>query len=176
MLNEPPFQKRQMPGADQQTAPAGDADSVPEEQASPEEQAQYEKLMKHCYKLMADEKAFPALEKMLDQDPLNAIADATLTVIERLERDMGEQDPDMLQALAEEIIPQLAELAETKGIDIPEDQLEQVAAVAIGKWMEKHPERVDPAARQIGEATLQAVGQPAQQQPPQQPVQEVVNG
>lgn len=149
-----------------------DDDLTEEIPMTPEEQKVRDKLMRHCYKLMADAKAFPSLEKMLQRDPLNAIADATVTIIERLEKDLGEQDPEILLDLLSEIIPQLAELAAGMGTDIPEDQLEQVAALAIGKWSEAHPERVDrEGLGTMGQATMQALGtgaQPAQQPAPQQ--------
>lgn len=173
MLDEPPFAKRAMPGAQQpdaamqqQAAGVEDPDAVQEEDAAPEEQATYDELMRHAYAVMADEKAFPQLEKMLETDPVNAITDATVTIIERIEQDKGEQDTDMLQAIAAEIIPNLAELAEEKGADIPEDQLEQAYAAAIGKWSAAHPDRVDQQGMEaIGNATLNAVQGQAAPQP-----------
>lgn len=159
MLDAPPFAKKVMPGAAQQSQPIDDIDAIGEEQAGPEEQAQRDQLMKHAYAIMADEKAFPELEKMLQVDPENAIADATLTIVERVEKDLGEQDPDMLQSLAEEIVPELAELATGMGVDIPEDRLEMITADAIAKWVKAHPDRIDQQGMQaIGNATMQAVG------------------
>lgn len=143
MLDQaPPFAKKPMPGATDQ-AVEEDIDAIQEDQASPEEQEQYNVLMKLAYEIMAREKPFDLLTKMIEQDPLQALADATLSIIDTIEKEQGQQDPDMLQALAEEIIPNLAELAEELGHDIPEDQLEQVATTAITQWMKANPDRVD---------------------------------
>jgi hypothetical protein len=163
MLDNPPFAKRQAPGATQQSQPQPMEETDPEVTevaATPDEEAQREKVMRHAYSVMADEKAFPELQKMIEADPLNAIADATVTIIERVEQDMGEQDPDILEDVASEIIPNLAELAKQQtGVDIPEDQQEQALAVAIGKWAKAHPERVDQDGLQkMGEASSQALG------------------
>lgn len=173
MLEQPPFPMKQMPGAQQgQPAMGGsDIDQQPEEFATEEEQLQRDKVMRHVYGLMAKEDAFPELEAMLEQDPLNAIADAVVGLIVKAEEDLGEQDTDLLQSVAEEAIPQLAELAEQHGIDIPEDQLEQVAAVAVSKWarIPGNESRIDPGMEAIGQATLDALkgapGAVAQPQP-----------
>jgi hypothetical protein len=174
MLEQPPFPMKQAPGASQPGpmagAPMDDIDEQPEEMAGEDDQAQRTAFMQHVYSLMAEEDPFPDLEAMLEQDPLNAIADATVGLIVRAEQDLGQHDTDLLQSVAEEVIPQLAELAESQGIDIPEDQLEQVAALAVAKWsrMPGNESRVDPGMSKIGQATLDALGmqpQQAQQQP-----------
>lgn len=171
-LDQPPFAQRQMPGmTGQQAAPAEDIDSIQEEAATPEEQALRDELMRHAYKVMANKKAFPKLEKMLKADPHNAIADAAVAVIERVEEDKGPQDVDILQSLAEEIIPALADLALAEGVDIPEDELEQVAAVAVSRWSQAHPDRVDvKGMTTIGGAAMESMGMPQggqEQAPPQ---------
>lgn len=160
-LNEPPFEKKPQPGATNQKVMA-DTDQTEETPASKEEQALYDELMEYAYEIMAEEGGFGRLQKMLEQNPEQAIVDATLTIIERIEKDKGQQDTDMLQALAEEIIPNLAELAEEMGVDIPEDRLEQITAEAIGQWAKAHPDRIDQQTMgDIGTASTAALQQTA---------------
>ncbi len=147
-LDQPPFQQRQMPGSQAQlqqpgAGPQEDIDAVEEIPANPAEQQEYAKYMSEVYRLMSDEKSFESLQQVMTENPEQGIADVAVALIEKAEQKLGPaSDTDILEGVAEELIPELAELAEAQGTDVPEEKLEEITAVAIGEWSKKHPDRV----------------------------------
>jgi hypothetical protein len=163
MLNSPPFPKKQAAPVEPQNDVTTDEDAIEEIPAEEDEQALRDELMKHAYGVMSDPKVFPNLEKMLSVDTANSMVQATLTIIERVERDKGKQDPELLLSLVEEIVPELDDLASDEGNGLPEEELEQVVGSVVGLWSRANPDRVDQEGlTNLGERTLGTLGKEAE--------------
>lgn len=87
------------------------------EQASPEEQKQYDMFVSNAMKLMYDPKSFPKLMQSMDSgaDPVDGLANAAAMVVSSTEQSMRqsgmEMDDEILLNAGSEIVEQLADLS-----------------------------------------------------------------
>lgn len=102
--------------------PMNDPNATEGENVSPEEQAQYDKLVTNGMELMYNDKTMPQLLKSIASggNPVEGVANALTTVFMRLE-DSGEKagfkaGGDVKIHAATELMEQMVELAEAAGI------------------------------------------------------------
>lgn len=126
-------------------APATEGELVA---VTPEEQAVYDKFMDNAFNIVYDEKAMPDFIKSIqgDGDPVNGLASATLTVLERLEESAEQAlgkpaDRSMMMAVQEEITEDLANLSRASGQhEFSEQEIgnaNNIAALNYGQNLQK---------------------------------------
>lgn len=126
-------QQQQQPGA------RGDA----QEQISPELQGQFDIFMANGISIIHDEKVSEGLIKRIlaSDDSIEAIASATLDIIERLESSSKSSGVDLSDAVlvqgANQLMGEIISLAEMAGMSpLNEDQRYQAFSLATGKYLD----------------------------------------
>lgn len=126
-------------------APAAEGEMVA---VTPEEQAVYDKFMDNAFNIVYDEKAMPDFIKSIQGDgkPVEGLASATLTVLERLEESAEQAlgkpaDRSMMMAVQEEITEDLANLSRVSGQhEFSEQEIgnaNNIAALNYGQNLQK---------------------------------------
>jgi hypothetical protein len=141
-----------------------------QEGATPEQKEQYEEFVSNGMQVIHSEETRNDLVKRVQAgDPTVAVADATLTVIGRLEQTADEQGVkipyEILMSGGMELLGQVIEVAETVGVTLNPQQKEQALQMAVQAYMEQGA-----ASGKIPPEDMEAVMQEAQQlggQPPQ---------
>lgn len=130
-LMQPQGQPQAQP---QQGMPQGEEES----NVSPEEQKSYNNFVTNGMKLMYSEKTMPQVVKAIQGggNPVEGLANAALTVVTQLEQSAKQKgveiSPDVKYHGSEELLAQMAELAEAAGIhEFSEEELEQAFFLAL---------------------------------------------
>lgn len=120
------------------TAQAQEPGSV---EASPEEQAIYEKFVAKASLAMYDEKTMPSILQMMNEgdDPKEGVARAAATIVLRVARaaeEAGEPVPGEIKMNAAiEVVEALCEMAQVAGIkDFTEEEMEGIYYLAVDHY------------------------------------------
>ncbi len=113
------------------------------EQASPEEQQQYDMFVNNAYQMLYDDKVLPGVLKSLqgNGDPKEGLANTAAMVVMRVEESAKQNgreiSPDVLYHGGTEILESLAETAEAAGLhEYSEDELEGALYRALDIYRE----------------------------------------
>ena len=125
-----------------QAMPQGQPGQTEEESnVSPEEQGAYDKYVQNGMQLMYSEKTMPQLVKTIggDGNPVEGLANAALTVVTQLDQSAKQKgveiSPDVKYHGAEELLSQMAELAEAAGVhEFSDEELEQAFFLALDMY------------------------------------------
>lgn len=131
-------------------APAANDGEIRSIEASPEQQARYEELVRQAIQILYGQSFEQAAQLFQQAGPDNfphAMALVIVTVLDKLEEQAGEIEDDMLMAIGEEVLLTLSEDLASAGIAAPDDEmLQEAVAISIASWLQKHGDRVDPQA------------------------------
>jgi hypothetical protein len=116
-----------------------------EEQATPEEQAQYERIIDNGLKLIYDKATMPGVIEALagDGDPIDGLATVAAGVLGQLERSAAEAgkplDPEVLYNAGIALLEDLADLAGRAGVHtFTEDEAGQALQRMGEVWQAEH--------------------------------------
>jgi hypothetical protein len=152
----------------------------PEEESnvSPEDQRAYDTFVTNGMKLMYSEKAMPTLVQAIQGggNPVEGLANAALTVVTQLEQSAKQKgkeiSPDVKYHGSEELLAQMAELAEAAGVhEFSEEELEQAFFLALDMYRVAKQE-----AGELDEGALKQDMQMLQQADQQGQLDQVVPG
>lgn len=135
--------KNPIPPKDQMVAenPTEKPAEVGEEEATPEEQAQYDRVVSMGVMMMSDEKANKMLlyqMKRQQSKPVEALASSAVLLMTRIDDKLkGEISPEILLPAAAEILEQLADFAsEAKVIQVDQQVLNDAGVFMMRALME----------------------------------------
>jgi hypothetical protein len=122
----PPADESQQPSQPQ------DAGQPQGNEATPEEQDAYDRVVAAAGEVLYDDKTNPDIMNMLkskQDNPAQALADVTSMVVIQLDEQSGGKIPEVvILPVVEEILPMVAELANAAGIFKPDDRTMNLAA------------------------------------------------
>lgn len=143
-----------------QSAPPDDQGG---EQASPEEQAAYEKFVLAAGKVLYSQGTHESIMKMLQQgDPAEAMAQAVTLIVTQLDKKSGGKVPDsIILPAAAEILGLVAELAEKAKLFTADDRLlaraAQIMVLHLAEQYGVNPKDAQALLQSVNPAELQQI-------------------
>jgi len=113
------------------------------------ETADYEKYSKVAKMFIYNSsESFNSMLQMIQAgkgDITKTIADAALTIVDKMEQDLGEISIDSLQVAGITAIVHIFDLAEKAGLveDVTKEMVVESVGIAFSNWIQKNPGRVD---------------------------------
>jgi hypothetical protein len=143
------------------------------EDASPEEQAQFTALEKNLTEMLFKDGIAEQLVEMVRsaQDPTQGVSEASFDVVSTLREQNPDVTPDVLMALGESTVEQVAEVVEAAApeLALTQTQLTEAYGLAVKQWMQAFPDEVDADMRDyLGGVAPEQLSQNQQQPQPSQ--------
>lgn len=119
------------------------------EEATPEEQAQYDDTMRAAMEALYGEQQFALFVDMLDKyksNPAEGIARAAVAVVDTVEQQSGATEQAVVEGVFQELVEQMVDVADKMGMEVAEEQLQEAFSLSLQYFFEAHPERMDEQA------------------------------